>query len=517
MPTPSRSRKPRPGPFAIGSGPLLALALATSPAAALEEAPAPEVAAPDLAGADTALALVGPRVLGPAEFRRQWARSAAEVLSPDEPAETWKATFLEALVERDLLTVAALEAGFQPTREQEAYLGAVRLIEMRVAYYRRAVWSGPDGGSSETSASDETSASNETAGSDETSAEQARYEALVERLLSPTAPAYVDSNLALLVAAFAGVPPPVAKGPEGPYLDFRLHLPNLAPGDTGRTLATTTAGVFTVGRFVWHWGQLHALDRVPPASVEQARLWTERFLAQAPMDAEARALGYDHLPEVERAVERQRDAFAGEWYFRTVILARADTSEAAIRARWERDPARYHGASHHSYRRLWYATRAEADSALALCHGGASWDELLASRFAPETPAAELEEFQVPRALAEDSPDTLLARWFTGAAPGEVVGPRELDGRFWVYQFLAHREGRASTYAEARPFVRDETLFEESEHLLREELTELARRHPVRRFPERLAAVAVEDPFQGSAPAARPATGPLMPPLWEQP
>ena len=477
----------RPRPRRLGpAAALLFLLLLATPVPALPAAP------------DTALAVVGPRLLGPAEFVRQWTLAAARIVPADTSREAQKEAFLEALVERELLTLAALRGGFAPTEEQKAMLGAIRLIEMRVAYYQLRISGAAAGATDGASARD---------------GERARYRTVVGELLAPLAPAYVDTNLRFLAESFAGIPPPVQRGPEGVRVDFRLRLPDLAPTDTGRVLVTTRDETFTAQRFLWHWGQLNPMDRVPPENPEQARLWTERFLAQGPMDSDARARGYDRLPEVERAVERQRDAFAGEWYFRREILARVDTSEAAIRARWSRHPERYFGAATYAHHRVWYPTFDDAVAGMALCCGGASWDEVLAQRFPPETNENEIKEFRDPRELFEDSPDTTLLRWFSHAPPNETFGPREMQGRWWIYQYLEKRPGRVSTYAEARSFVRDEIMAEESERLLREHLEALASEFPVELHPERLASVRVENPFEDRPQLRAPAGYPQVPSL----
>ena len=231
-------------------------------------------------------------------------------------------------------------------------LGAIRLIETRVAYYQLRVGAG---------ATEPPALPASAADTNTTSVEQARYRALVDELLAPLAPAYVDSNLRFLAASFEDIPPPVQRGPEGTRVDFRLRLPDVAPADTGRVLAATTIDTITVQRFLWQWGQLSPLDRMPPREVEHARLWAERFLAQGPMDADAIARGYDRLPEVEAAVQRQRDAFAGEWYFRRRLPCywyATDLNRPPIGERKMRWPGRepYEGTFHElfpSWKAFW--------------------------------------------------------------------------------------------------------------------------------------------------------------------
>lgn len=450
--------------------------------------------------ADTAIVAVGPRLVGPAEFRRQWTVSASRVVPAQATRDSQKVAFRDALVDRELLTLAAQDAGFEPSSQQEILLGAVRLIETRVVYYRRLISPGPAGGD------------------DTPEGERARYEALVSKLLAPVAPAYVDSNLAVLVAAFTDVPPPISQGPSGPRFDFRLHLPEIPPADSGRALATTKSGIFSVQRFLSHWAQLGPLDRVPPGAVAEARLWTERFLAQGPMDEDARARGFDRLPEVEREVERRREALAAEWYFAREIVARIDTSEQKIRARWEADPKRYYGTDHYSYVQVWYPTREGAQNGMWLLRDGADWAGLLASRFPPGTPRDEIQAYRVVRELPVGASDTTLTKWFQAAAKNQAFGPREIDGRFWIYRFLGFQKGRESTYEEARQFVRDDWMLEESERVLRAHVAELRSRYPVRVSAQALAGVTVEDPFaETQRPPAPPQGGPLMPSIWETP
>jgi hypothetical protein len=65
----------------------------------------------------------------------------------------------------------------------------------------------------------------------------------------------------------------------------------------------------------------------------------------------------------------------------------------------------------------------------------------------------EADLYRAPQALGAAAPDSTLRAWFAGARPGQVFGPRERAGQWWVYRYLDHQDGRRATFAEARPFV----------------------------------------------------------------
>ena len=53
------------------------------------------------------------------------------------------------------------------------------------------------------------------------------------------------------------------------------------------------------------------------------------------------------------------------------------------------------------------------------------------------------------------------------------MGPREVQERWWIYQFLEYKDGRVTEFEEARFFVRQDVLGEQSEQLLADRLAEL--------------------------------------------
>jgi hypothetical protein len=455
------------------------------------------------AAADTVLAEIAGRRITAAEFERQWIRTAP-AYPDDVPAEERKRRFLDELINKEALSLAANEGGFVPSPEESALLGLTRLMSMRAAYYRREVVAPALAGAANPHA----------AHSDPQVLErQLRNErALIDRLVDPLRPEFDDSTLAFLAQAFQRLPKPREQGPGWIRVSMNRWAPPVRIRDTSRVVARSAVGTFTVGRFLWHWAQVPVDQRDRPDAPEQVREWTRSFLAQGPIDEEARRAGFAKAPEVVEEVRRRRELMAVERYYQRRILAGIEPDDAVLRAYWERDRERFHGMARHESYALWYPTREEAERAAAALRREAPWDSLLAARFpVPESDLApgfgtEAELYREAQSLMPYSPDSTLRRMFEKARPGEVLGPRDKNGQWWVYRFVGFLDGRRNTFEEARSFVRDQWKIEEGERRLRAHLRELRDRYGVRLYEPAIAALTL--PGDTSAADAAPPLAP---------
>ena len=472
-------------------------------ASALLSGPGPGAAAPAAPGPPAAalpesvLAAVGPNQVTTREFLRQWRGLAPGMRPPGPVTEQTKRAFLDELVNKELLTLAVAAAGYTPAAEDSAQLRNLRASLMRQEYYRREVVEAPAG---------------ETGGDAGGAAAMAERERrLIERLVAPLELRFDAATVALVAGAFGKLPQPREQGPGWLRMQVTGWPPPVLPADTARVMATSTLGPFTVGRFLWFWERVPPAQRDRPDSAAAVVEWTQSFFAQGRIDAEAERLGFGRLPRVEAQLAARRQVLAVEHYYRTVVLARVDTSESVLTAVWKRDPERFHGPAHDRYLGLWYPERAAAAAAAAALERGAAWDSLLDARYAaPGDPQLELvrrreaDLYREPQALGAAAPDSTLRAWFAGARPGQVFGPRERAGQWWVYRYLDHQDGRRATFAEARPFVVQRVLAEEGERQLTTHLEELRRHYGARVNEPALAALAV--PAE-AAPPAPPAGG----------
>jgi len=477
-------------------GTLLVSALLLAGPGRSAAAPAAAVAPPSAPLPDSVLAAVGTRLITGNEFLRQWRGLAPGMRPPGPITEQTKSAFLDELVNKEVLTLAAEGAGYVPSAEESAQLANLRASLMRQEYYRREVMDGPAPAAGANRPAD-------------TPAQMAERESrLIERLVAPLRPRFDDGAAALLAGAFAKLPQPREQGPGWMRMQLTTWSPPVLPADTARVLATTTLGPFTIGRFLWFWERVPPAQRDRPDSAQAVVEWTKSFFAQGRIDAEAERLGFGRLPQVEAQLTARRRILAVESYYRTAVLARVDTSAAVLEAAWKRDPERFHGTPYDRYHGLWYPAETEAAAAVQALERGVAWDSLLAARYAAPDDAQlallrrrEADLYREPQVLAAGHSDSTLHAWFSQARPEQVFGPRERAGQWWVYRYLEHQDGKRGTFAEARPYVIQRVLAEGGEAQLTAHLAELRRGYDVRINAAALAAL--ELPADPARPSPR--------------
>lgn len=283
--------------------------------------------------------------------------------------------------------------------------------------------------------------------------------------------------------------------------NYTAWMPPVALADTARLLGRSALGPFTVGRFLWHWGQVPPAQRDRPDSTRGIVQWAEGFLAQGVLDQEARGMGLDRAPEVEAEVAKQRQLFALDAYYRAHVSTAVDTSEKRLRAVWSKSPRAFDGQPSVLYEALWYRRFDAASAGLRALGRGAPWDSVLAARFpTPDDPEearlvkSERDLYRHPQVLLPTSPDTTLDRLFRGARRGQVFGPRDRAGQWWVYRFLERRDGKRHSFQEARSYVAEKIAFDDEEKRLRDHLVELRARYAVRVNQAAMRALAAREP-----------------------
>jgi hypothetical protein len=436
---------------------------------------------------DSVLASVGRRVVTRAEFLRQWRRLAPPAEPAGKSLARRKHDFLDELVNKEALSMATQAARFVPTPADSQRLSSERVILARQEYYRRMVLDSLPPPDTSSHAGHGGHAGHGTHGADPASAEREVERRLIERHVAPLSPSFDDSTAVLLARAFAKLPDPYEEGPGWLRFNYTSWMPPVAARDTSRVLGRSTLGPFTVGRFLWFWSQIPASQRDRPDRLEAVVEWTKSFLAQGSIDAEARRMGHDRLPEVEAKIIQDRQIMALEAYYQSNVLTRVDTSETRLRALWQKNPRRFDGSPSSQYYAVWYGSRDQAQIAYHALTRGASWDSLLSLRFPAGATEeenrivrSESEPYRLPQTLLEGSTDSTLSAWFATAHAGQTFGPRERAGQWWIYRFVEHRDGKRSTYAEARPYVVENVLREDGEALLRRHFRELRARYGVR-------------------------------------
>jgi hypothetical protein len=438
---------------------------------------------------DTVLAQVGSHAVTRAEFLHQWERIGALDAPKNRPLAERRRSFLNQLIDKELLTQAADTETYAPTPEEEAKIALLQMNLMRQAYYRMMVVDSLVPEPSDTAhahASDQERAA-------QLSAAESR---LVDRLLAPLAPEWDRPVATFLATAFKKLPLPKEEGLGWMRWNYTTWMPPVAVADTGRVLGRSTLGPFTVGRFLWHWAQVPPAQRERPDTADAILDWARNFLAQGIMDNEARRLNLAHDPAVASEVESEREIMKLDAYYRAHVSTQVDTSEARLRSLWSKNPRHYDGLPSDRFLALWYRRFDDASAAAAALEKGAGWDSLLGARFpAPADEAeaklakSEADLYRYPQTQLPTSPDTTLTQWFSSAKPNQVFGPRNRAGQWWVYRHLDHQDGKHRTFEEARPQVAEKTAYDDEEKALRAHLDALRRRYAVRVNDPALAAL----------------------------
>ncbi|MEP7027711.1 MAG: peptidylprolyl isomerase [Candidatus Eisenbacteria bacterium] len=397
-----------------------------------------------------------------------------------------KRAFLDQLIEKEAIALAANAEPFVMTDVESAQYLAARADIVRRGLYRRlvadsTVITDADRDTARARLAGSTAGQPVPAGTIETQAlalaEDRRANEVNRRIRASLTPAWDDSATAQLARAYAALDPTLPDLSHPMSLRMPNRWPALAPTDTTRVLATSTAGPLTMGEFVRRFGQLNPFQTQLPVTAGAVQARGEQFLGQIWFDRESDRMGIAVDPGVTLALARRRESVALDHYYAHHVQARIDTSETVLRARFARTPERYSVPAHALVNSLSAGDSAGAGSIVAEFRAGAPWDTLCARHLAAGSDPASCSQ---PAPLPDTFADTALVAAVRALAPGEVVAHRfdAGDGSpgAWMVLRLAERiPNRLRTFEEARAFAARDAAAEQSESLLRAELVRLAR------------------------------------------
>ena len=264
------------------------------------------------------------------------------------------------------------------------------------------------------------------------------------------APRFEEAAFDRLVAFATGVAPnldaeALARWRRTPLVRFSSsHLGGSAGG------ATEAGGVWTVGDVEDRAASMTERQREAVQDAASLRDFIEGLLVREELAAKARAQGLDGDARFARIVDAQMD----EWVFdaakRRLRLV-DDIPADSLRAHFEAHRADYEMPIRIRASEILVERRALADSLRTLLAGGADFADLArrhSMRPGAATAGGDLGE--VTRAQLGR-----LAGPVFDAAPGEVVGPVEVAGRYALVLRGETLPPRPMTFAEAAPLVRD--------------------------------------------------------------
>ena len=309
-------------------------------------------------------------------------------------------------------------------------------------------------------------------------AEQRRtmeVDAAIRRSLEP---AWDDSVAALLARGYAAIGDTSLPDLSNPFAAAtKDRRPKLAPADTVRVLVTSTVGPISAAEFVRRFALLNPLQSPLPTTPGTVKARGEQFLGQMWFDAEVKRRRIAEDPEIVATMADKRESIALDHWYARHVRAAIDTSEAAMRAHYAKDPQRYAVGAHALIHHWVVEHRATADSLVAVLAAGTPWDSLCA-RFANE-PSLKDPCGHV-FTIAEDTPDSALVANLKALAPGRAYVRPEPGGApgFRVVQLVERKPMRLRPFEEARTFVGRDLAAVQAEDLVVAKMAELVRAMP---------------------------------------
>jgi len=312
-------------------------------------------------------------------------------------------------------------------------------------------------------------------------AERRRGDVVGKRIQATLAPVWDDSVVALTARAFDAMPPsnPDLKDPMRPRLPE--DIPPIASADSGKVLVRATGETMTVIEFVDRYRVLNPFERKPPRTPGEVKARGEQFLGAAYFLRESTAQGLENTPAVRRALADRRESIALDHFYTRHVVAKIDTSDATLRAVYDRDPTRYAVPAHLVLNGLPTHTQGAADSAVTALAQGTPWDSLCSRAF-PDMAATDR-----PCAAARNVPlagsDSALVHAFDGAnekKPYVMPLPPQAGGGFLVWRLVERVEARSRGFDEARSYVLRDAANEQSEVLVNALIKDLRAKMPVK-------------------------------------
>ena len=396
-----------------------------------------------------------------------------------------KRAFLDQLIEKEAIALAANAEPFVMTPVESAQFTAMRADAVRRALYVRLVTDS----TVVIEADRDTARAHMAATADgkpipaeeiergaRTRAEERRATQVSEQIKASLAPVWDDSVTARLARGYAALDPklPDLSNPMSAHMPNRR--PEVAEADTALVLARSSVRPLTVGEFIQRFLTLNPFSTPLPTTAGAVQARGEQFLGQIWFDRESQRQDLLADPRLAAQLASRRESIALDHYYARHVLAKIDTSEAAIRADYAKHAESYAIPAHSRVLILPAADSASADTMLKQLAAGMAWDSLCVRHAPAGTDPANCAQ---PQSLPDDFTDSSLVAGVKVLAPGQAAALRFLTGNFsataWMVVRMVERvPHRVRTYEEARTFAVRSVTAEQSETLLKQELARLS-------------------------------------------
>jgi hypothetical protein len=284
------------------------------------------------------------------------------------------------------------------------------------------------------------------------------------------------------------------RGARGMGLVVDLGLPEFAPSDTGRVLATYDGGVLSLGRLLAEYGAIPGVQRPPINSFDQFRIEVDNIILE-PLKAHIAELrGLDKDPLAVSQIEKKYEQILVEHLYQDSVESRIRVTPAERRKYYDS-----HANGFTTFPLARFAQLIASDSAAAVAlaarlKNGENAEEIIrADSIAGRGKTGMIRE---DRQYEETEYHPIL---FNELKPGQVriVGP-DRDRKFAVLQLLSFDPGHLLPWKEAEGIADDSLRAQKSEVMFKALLARHRRQFKIHLRPELVMRIKLVDPASRS-------------------
>jgi len=432
---------------------------------------------------DSVLALVGKgRQLTVGVFRSSWSQVTPPA-RPDSITPEGARQFLELLTDKELLAERASEETWEWTAiesAQVANLGdrtmmraALDSVLSQVARARAAAGQPPLGA-------------------------EALGVAARESTVAALQVVYDETLVPRLAQAWGALPRPSADSSLWSRLRLMGQMPAIDPADSSRVVAWSGAGTCRVAELLDAWKKLNPLFRPRVETPDQVRDLVKNSLFERILRRNAGGQHLERHPTVLRAVERQREFLASQYFVTREVYAKTPTDDAALRRYYDRDPNAWSIPTRLQITRLLLPERGEAARMAVRLRDAAEADSLVARGLRQRVN-------YVAEITARGDSALFAAAMRSGT--GTVLGPDSVSGGWQVARVNAVIPAHGRSFEDVKELVQRAWGDEEGERRMQELLASLRKRGRVVVNEAALAKLVREGLLAGSRTPPPPVNG----------
>jgi parvulin-like peptidyl-prolyl cis-trans isomerase-like protein len=291
-----------------------------------------------------------------------------------------------------------------------------------------------------------------------------------ESTVAALKPVYDETLVSKLAQAWGALPKPSSDSTMWSRLRVMGQMPVIDPADSARVVAWSGAGACRVGDLTDAWKKLNPLFRPRVETPEQVHDLVKNVLFERTLRREAARQQLERHPSVVRAVQRQREFLASQYFVTREVYAKLPTDDATLRRYYDRDPNAWSIPTRLQIVQLILPGRSEAAKMAVRLRDAAEAESLVARGGR-----------QGVNYMAEITARNDSALFAAGmkSGTGTVLGPDSVSGGWQVSRVQTVIPARGQRFEDVKELLNRAWAEEEGERRMQELLVSLRRRGKV--------------------------------------